>query len=225
MKKLFISLLAVSMLLTSCHTGASEDTTAELPASKDENDRFYEYVEFPSTNQKWQLIYDDNYNGEEHSNKLLLTNGEKTFVYGDFRGVENPAGYDIQFSPLQNKDSAEVTISEDEKYAAIIYDGATFSVSEPKHDRILLVSLDDGKPINFIDIRDREILEANNISYSVLDKYQSDGTKKVEYVTYLQGRFEGDILNITAYLVTDDNEVNVFAGYTYNITENELKLK
>ncbi|MBR6675820.1 MAG: hypothetical protein IKL24_00625 [Clostridia bacterium] len=181
-------------------------------------------MEFHSNDPDWRLYWEDYY--------LKLTNGEKTFVYGDYKGEESIkyAPYMLNFHAY-DESAAELIVSEDKTEAIILYDGVRYTVDQPAIMYASVVELENGTIIQDAVPRSDQFLEAHGYTYEALMPYHAgSGNNGLEYSTYeitltaeyREGKpyFEGRLLTFDGVL-----DLSMVVGRPYNIGEDFKSLK
>ena len=238
--KLFIK--ALSLLLVLMMLEASLVACADIHASFGTNDKsgssnqsgnsksnkdegMVKYLEFPSNDPEWRLYWEDFY--------LKLSNGDKTFEYGDYRGdeLEKYIAYALSFSPVNEERSAKLIVSEDKTEAIILYDGVRYTVDQPAIMYACVVELENGTIIQDAVPRPDQFLEAHGYTYEDLIPYHAGpGNNGLEYATYnitLTAEYRDGKPYFEGRLLTDDGklDLSMVVGQPYNIGDDFKSLK
>lgn len=192
----------------------SSDITTDVPDNRDEVKELKVerneagtiiYCEFPTTDPDWTLTYSDM--------ELVLSNGEKTFVYVDYRGEDyvKTMNYGLDFFPTFGTESARAIISEDDSHAIIIIKNSPMVVDQPDFERAVVVELNKGCIVRNHWPSWGDIFVANGYEYDsdILGDYESDGYTHPEYSITLSGEFVDGRAVLTQRLTTDDGKIDL----------------
>ncbi|MBR5453527.1 MAG: hypothetical protein IKV54_05540 [Clostridia bacterium] len=193
-----------------------KDEVKELTFEKDE--RGYSYCEFATSDPEWTFTYTAPEWILTHTEpELTLSNGDKTFVYGDYKGdnytYAKCVNYGILFYPSRGTEAAKAIISPDDRYAVLIIDGPQYTIGDHMHQIAYLVELENGCILELFVPSWREILEANGYETSDLAPYmvenESIATAPPAFRIELSAEFADGSAVLTQRLITDDEKIDI----------------
>lgn len=161
------------------------------------------YCEFPTSDPEWTLTYSDM--------ELVLSNGEKSFAYIDYRGEEyvKSMNYGLDFFPAFGIESARAIISEDDSHAIIIIKNSPMVIDQPDFERAIVVELNKGCIVRNYWSSWGAILDANGYhSRDILVPYEPEG-EHPRYSVTLKGEFIDGRAVLTQRLTTDDGKIDL----------------
>lgn len=192
------------------------DEVKELAFEKDE--KGYSYCEFATSDPEWTFTYTASEWILTHTEpELTLSNGDKTFVYGDYKGdtytYAKCVNYGIPFYPSRGTEAAKAVISPDDRYAVLIIDGPQYTVGDHMHQRAYLIELEKGCILELFVPNWSEILEANGYVTSDLAPYmvenESIATAPPAFRIELSAEFADGSAVLTQRLITDDEKIDI----------------
>ncbi len=160
--------------------------------------------------------------------EIVISKGDKTFTYGDYRGMPDKRDYAIVFSEYYY--SPDLVVDEDEEYGALVYTLPRYSVDAPLTQAICIISMSDGRIIASPSITDSQLSVSGRLSAHKLPadalgayEYNFEDPSMTEYCAYKitanASPLESGVFRIDTELSSDDNRVQLRGYFIYNVNE------